>query len=445
MTSSQRYAVVLSAVLFAVAAAGAQDLHALRARAAGEGWTFEIAPNPAAARPPEALHSLVPPKDWRTDAPFRTFDSKAELPAAFDWRPWLPPVRDQRGCGSCWAFSTVGALECAIGVKDGVMADLSEQWLVSCNSESEPPVILGKGEWGCNGGWFAHDYHQWKTDPCGGYGAVPEAAFPYRAADVPCQCPYPHTYFIDNWAYIGGEETIPGTSAIKQAIAAYGPVSAAVFVDEPFYLYYNGVYNHDPEDLPNHGIVLVGWDDTLGEHGAWILRNSWGADWGQGGYMYIAYGCASVGFGACYVDYAGTGQAEGPTVTAQPRGGFVETGAPFVFRVAAEGVGLLHYQWSRNGIPLEGDAPEYRIDPAQPGHAGVYRCVVTGMRGATTTATATLEVLEPGGLPAVSVPGLLLLTAALFGALGLRRGSITRQGERTREPNHQIRRSSIRR
>ncbi len=243
---------------------------------------------------------------------------------------------------------------------------------------------------------------------------MPESAFPYRASDAPCACPYPHEYLIDGWAYIGGEESVPETGAIKQALLEYGPVSVAVFVDDPFYMYYNGVYNHDAPDEPNHGVVLVGWDDTLGTHGAWILRNSWGADWGQAGYMQIAYGCASVGFGACFVDYPGAGQAAGPAITAQPHGGHVEAGEPFVLRVAAEGVGPLHYQWSRDGAPLEGDYPEYRLDPAQPGHSGRYQCAVSDMRGQAMSAAARVDVLAPGTLPALSPVGLALCAALLL-------------------------------
>ena len=61
-----------------------------------------------------------------------------QLPSAFDWRNrnGVTPVKDQARCGSCWAFSTVGLLESKIRIKDGVIEDLSEQYLVSCNTEA---------------------------------------------------------------------------------------------------------------------------------------------------------------------------------------------------------------------------------------------------------------------------------------------------------------------
>jgi hypothetical protein len=219
-----------------------------------------------------------------------------ELPSHFDWRELggCTPVRDQGGCGSCWAFGTVGPLECNILIKDHKEVDLSEQWLVSCNKDG----------WGCNGGWWAHDYHQWKTDRFNGTGAVLEEEFPYEAQDLPCEGPYDHPYLIDSWHYVGWSQGVPSTDAIKQAIMTYGPISAAVAVTDAFAAYTGGVFNdNDPHAPINHAPVLVGWNDSQGANGVWILRNSWGAGWGEGGYMRIEYGCCKVGYGACYVVY----------------------------------------------------------------------------------------------------------------------------------------------
>jgi hypothetical protein len=230
-----------------------------------------------------------------------TFDLKraASLPSAFDWREQggCTPIKDQGHCGSCWAFGTVGPLECAIKIKDGVEVDLSEQWLVSCN----------KSGWSCSGGFWAHDYHQWKTDRCGGTGAVMESDFPYVASDAPCNCPYPHEYTISSWAYIGNDSGVPPVDAIKQAIMDYGPVSVAVYVDDAFQAYTGGVFNAcaDPLLWTNHAVVLVGWGDSQGTNGVWFLRNSWGTGWGEGGYMRIEYDCSAVGDAACYVHYEG--------------------------------------------------------------------------------------------------------------------------------------------
>ncbi|HID86393.1 MAG TPA: hypothetical protein EYP55_03320, partial [Anaerolineae bacterium] len=241
------------------------------------------------------------------------------LPSAFDWRDLggVTAVKNQGACGSCWAFSTVGPLEANIKIKDGVEENLSEQYLVSCNIE-EPP----SGPWGCDGGWWAHDYHWWKVPPSESEaGAVLEAEFPYEAADVPCcgPCPFNHPYRIDSWAFVGNEWSVPSVQAIKEAIYNYGPISAAVCVGNAFVNYSGGIFetNETCTYDVNHAIVLVGWDDNQGTNGVWILRNSWGPWWGEDGYMRIGYGISLVGYSANYIVYGGTPTpTETPTATA---------------------------------------------------------------------------------------------------------------------------------
>jgi hypothetical protein len=290
---SYALALILAVTGSASAQLAIEDIQALRERGKAEGWTFEVGENGATNRPLEMLCGLREPPGWQADANFDPGVPMRDLPARFDWRDYgaCPPVRDQRQCGSCWAFATVGPLECNIRIRHGDAVDLSEQWLVSCNSDG----------WSCGGGWWAHDYHQWKTDPCGGTGAVREADFRYTATNAPCDCPYPHAYLIDGWAYLG--EDVPPVDVIKQAIYDYGPVCVAIHVDSAFQAYRRGVFNACADGQINHGVVLVGWDDNQGPSGVWFLRNSWGSGWGEGGYMRIEYGCSRVGYATTYVDY----------------------------------------------------------------------------------------------------------------------------------------------
>lgn len=298
------------------------DIAALQQRAQNEQWTFSVGENAATRRSMDQLCGLKAPANWREGATFKKIKASKALPARFDWRELngCTPIKDQGNCGSCWAFGTVGPLESAILLKDGDVVDLSEQWLVSCNQDG----------WSCDGGFEAFDYFlAWngKTDPCGHSGAVLESDFPYEATDVPCACPYPHPYTIASWAYISGMDDIPEVADIKQAILDYGPVSAAIYVNDAFAAYKGGVFGGTAceQGEVNHQIVLVGWDDDLGENGAWILRNSWSTDWGKNGYMYIEYGCSEVGYGACFVEYLGDVDLEvvpgGEFKSAGPTGG----------------------------------------------------------------------------------------------------------------------------
>ena len=313
----ERIALLLAALVAVAAFLGITDtasgqtsdetLAALQEQGLQEGWTFTVGQTPVSDKSIDELCGLVVPEDWWVGAPLGGTTPRLGLPTAFDWRDsgGCPPVRNQSSCGSCWAFATVGPLECNILIHDGIEVDLSEQWLVSCNQSG----------YGCGGGWWAHDYHEWRTDSCGGTGAVLEADFPYAAGDLPCNCPYDHPYTIEDWAYVGGSSSIPSTAAIKQAIMDYGPISVAVCVTSTFQNYTGNVFNACSSGQVNHGVVLVGWDDSQGTNGVWFLRNSWGAGWGEGGYMRIEYGCSSIGYAACYVQYSGAG---GPGLEVTP-------------------------------------------------------------------------------------------------------------------------------
>jgi len=246
----------------------------------------------------EGLCGLEVPDKWWIDAEFDPITPLDDLPESFDWRDidgvdYTTPIKNQGGCGSCWAFGTMAPLECNIKIKSGLEVDLSEQWLVSCNSDG----------WGCQGGWWAHDYLEWKTDPCGDTGAVLEEDFPYVASNAPCSCPYPHDYLINDWKFIGSSWGVPSVDAMKQSIIDYGPISVAVAVNSAFGSYPGGVFSGPTSDDINHAVAVVGWDDTQGSEGVWFLRNSWGPGWGEDGYMRIEYGVCMVGYAACYIDY----------------------------------------------------------------------------------------------------------------------------------------------
>lgn len=306
----------------AIAQVSAEDFAALRQKGIAEGWTFSVGPNAATGRGLDELCGLVEPKDWQDRASFDPCTPKLALPRTFDWRALggCTPVKDQGSCGSCWAFATVGPLECNILIKDGVTVDLSEQWLVSCNREG----------WGCDGGWWAHDYHEWKTGATGGTGAVRESDLPYVGYEASCDGPYSHAFLLDGWEYIGSKHSTPTVEAIKQAIMDYGPVTVAVYVDSVFQSYAGGVFNASADGSVNHGVLLVGWDDDQGSNGVWFMRNSWGTDWGEDGYMRIEYNCSKIGYSACYVDYPG--QDVEPGLTVSPATEFTSegtSGGPF--------------------------------------------------------------------------------------------------------------------
>ncbi len=267
-------------------------------------YSFTVGFNPAHNYTLAELCGLRVPPNWIAGAkdknikimqPQTLRTESLTLPARWDWREQngVTGVRNQGNCGSCWAFATIGSFEAQLQIKQDTTVDLSEQHLVSCNTEG----------WGCNGGFWAHDM---LINP----GAVLEADFKYVAADVPCGGPYNYPFKLAGWGYVDGDESVPTAEKIKEAIYNYGPVCAAVYVGNAFQSYTGGVFDKEESKSsglfgcgaatlsPNHGIVLVGWDDSKG---AWILKNSWGTGWGEKGYMYIKYGISQVGYAAAVV------------------------------------------------------------------------------------------------------------------------------------------------
>ncbi|UCD62705.1 MAG: hypothetical protein JSW34_08025 [Candidatus Zixiibacteriota bacterium] len=262
---------ILVIVLFAAGTALGQltkaDIDSLRQVGEREGWTFRVAENPATKRPMEQLCGTRVPQNLPETPVFAPSAPAMALPSYFDWRDQdgVTPIKNQGGCGSCWAFATVGVLECAIRIKDDITVDLSEQHLVSCNMDG----------WNCaTGGWAAHDYHLINTNPsyerceCGSitdFGPVFEVDYPYTGHDDPCSCPHVHhhEYCIQAWGQLLMDPytQLPSVEDMKQAIMQYGPIWVCVQADASFSAYDGGVFNNCMEIEPgviNHAVVLVG-------------------------------------------------------------------------------------------------------------------------------------------------------------------------------------------
>ncbi len=212
-------------------------------------------------------------------------DDVKEAKGTFDWRDkdghnWMTPVKHQHSCGSCWAFAAVGVIEAMINIESGNPikdVDLSEQHLVSdcCN------IISGDSYPSCIGGYPSIAYQFIKSS-----GIALESRFPYMArnsACIPCPDWQDDAWKITSYSLVNGS-----IEDFKYAIETYGPISTIITVPNDWYYYKGGVYESVSNyDKGNHAVVLVGWDDT---EGCWLVKNSWGSDWGFDGYAKIKYG-----------------------------------------------------------------------------------------------------------------------------------------------------------
>jgi len=210
-----------------------------------------------------------------------TFDPTKPRAAEVDWRTKgvVTPVKDQAQCGSCWAFSTTGGLEGQHAIKTGKLVSLSEQNLVDCDNV----------DGGCGGGLMDNAFAWIKQNG----GLDTEESYPYTALDGIC-----HQKKSDFAATDKGfvDVTAGDESALQAAVHDVGPISIGFDAEENFQLYDGGVFTDDDcsTNSPDHGILVVGYGTTSDNQKYWIVKNSWGADWGEKGYVRVARDAGNV-------------------------------------------------------------------------------------------------------------------------------------------------------
>ncbi|XP_030896468.1 cathepsin K [Leptonychotes weddellii] len=217
----------------------------------------------------------VPPSHSHSNDTFYIPDWESRAPDSIDYRKkgYVTPVKNQGQCGSCWAFSSVGALEGQLKKKTGKLLNLSPQNLVDCVSEND----------GCGGGYMTNAFQYVQKNR----GIDSEDAYPYVGQDESCM--YNPT---GKAAKCRGYREIPvgNEKALKRAVARVGPVSVAIDASlTSFQFYSKGVYydeNCNSDNL-NHAVLAVGYGIQKGNK-HWIIKNSWGENWGNKGYILMA-------------------------------------------------------------------------------------------------------------------------------------------------------------
>ncbi len=268
---------------------------------------------------------LKPPPSFREEEK-RTFDFSGDATCDNLPETWelpadaVPPVKDQKQCGSCWAFSKTGAHESYISVTTGKYVDLAEQELVSDDRQN----------YGCDGGLLQSREYQFST------GQGKESDFPYTASDASAR-----TITMVGKIPLPAFEVAAGSGAVKErnikcALYKYHTVPwVTVGADNDWGsppTADGAVWTRCSNNGTNHAIGATGWKTVNGKV-YFHAKNSWGTGWGQKGYAWIPLGCDGFGQEVAFVPAT-------PTPGPGPGPGPGPTPAPFKCQAQLDAVGL---------------------------------------------------------------------------------------------------------
>jgi len=203
---------------------------------------------------------------------------RVQIPASVDWRTKgaVTGVKNQGQCGSCWSFSTTGSTEGAHHLQaKQTLVGLSEQNLMDCSNSY--------GNAGCDGGDMDAAFQYIIANR----GVDTEKSYPYTAQDGTC-----HFNRNNVGATLVSYHDVPSQSepSLTEAVAERGPVSVAIDASHTSFQLYNGGVYYEPAcsaTTLDHGVLAVGYGAS-GSSDYYLVKNSWGADWGLNGYIWMA-------------------------------------------------------------------------------------------------------------------------------------------------------------
>lgn len=245
------------------------------------------------AVPAEVISSRNKKDSQKTQSSASKFGTPQQKSLDLRTMQGVTPVREQNTCGSCWSFTVIAIIESNILLHSNGASpnnlDLSEQQVLDCSNGGS-----------CWGGWYGTALDWAKKNQV---SLSNEKDNPYKGADKSCMNSAKTNFYVKDFGRINPSKAIASVSEIKEALCQHGAVATAVNATKMFLGYRSGIFDENAKGDINHAIVIIGWDDA--KH-AWLLKNSWGSDWGDNGYMWIDYNSNLIGSYAYWVETAGT-------------------------------------------------------------------------------------------------------------------------------------------
>lgn len=197
-------------------------------------------------------------------------NARIVLPQTVDWRRYSAAIKNQANCGACWAFAAVGVVESLVAMKFNQFKRLSEQELVDCTLNNRRYL-----NYGCRGGWPDNAFEYIRQN-----GVAEEAYYPYTRRANRC-----NNRFNLRKTRISRYFPLPrgNEQALKHAVATNGPVAVAVDASRWGFIHYSGgIYrdNYCSSRRLTHAVIVMGYGTEFGQD-YWLIKNSWGARWGQ--------------------------------------------------------------------------------------------------------------------------------------------------------------------
>lgn len=216
------------------------------------------------------------PGQLYSDVPYLGEHGAVDFDDSVDWteKGAVTPVKNQGSCGSCWAFSTTGALEGANFVSTGQLVSLSEQFFIDCDTNS-----------GCGGGWPYRAFQYAES-----HAACTESSYPYKARAGSCRA----SSCTPGIKQVTGYKSVAKSESGLMSAVTQQPVSVTVQAGRTMQHYKGGVLTGGCSGQINHAVLAVGYGSLNGQ-AYWKIKNSWAASWGDHGYFLLQRGGVSRG------------------------------------------------------------------------------------------------------------------------------------------------------